>query len=124
MDLRESVPVAFVNVAERERALAFYRDTLGFALKSADAFGDFIDMGKALIRMTVLPGYQPQQYPVVGWEVADIGAAVAALGERGVAMTIYEGMGQDAQGIWTSPHGTKVAFFSDPDGNVLSLTQS
>lgn len=124
MNLREATPVAFINVTERERALGFYRDVLGFTPSSADSFGDFIDMGQALIRITVLPGYQPPQYPVCGWDVADIGEAVAVLAERGVAMTIYEGLGQDAQGIWTSPeNGSKVAFFSDSEGNVLSLTQ-
>lgn len=124
MDLKQATPVAYINVTERERALAFYTDTLGFSVKAADAYGDFIDMGGGLIRMTVLPGFQAQQYPVLGWDVADIGAAVSALADKGVAMTIYEGMGQDAQGIWTSPHGVKVSFFSDPDGNVLSLSQS
>jgi catechol 2,3-dioxygenase-like lactoylglutathione lyase family enzyme len=124
MDFREATPVAFINVTERERALTFYRNILGFELSSADSYGDFIAMGQALIRMTVMPGYQPPPYPVCGWEVADIGAAVALLAGRGVTMTIYEGLGQDEQGIWTSPeNGSKVAFFSDSEGNVLSLSQ-
>lgn len=120
-----STPVAFVNVAERDRALAFYTGVLGLTLTSSDGFGDFLTFGDgALIRLTALPGYTPTGHPVVGWNVADIVAAVRALTDKGVTMTIYEGLGQDAMGIWTSPDGAaKVAFFPDPDGNTLSLAQ-
>ena len=117
-------PVAFLYVGDRERALGFYRDTLGLALRSADAFGDFIDLGGGLLRMTVMPDHKAHPHPVLGWNVADIGAAAAALRERGVTFTVFEGMGQDPQGIWTAPDGaSKVAFFADPDGNVLTLSQ-
>lgn len=126
MDLRTAgTPVAYLNVADRARALGFYRDTLGLALRSADAFGDFIDLGAGLLRMTVMAGHKAQPHPVLGWNVDDIEAAVTALRARGIAFTVFEGMGQDAQGIWTSPDGnTKVAFFADPDGNVLTLSQA
>jgi catechol 2,3-dioxygenase-like lactoylglutathione lyase family enzyme len=118
-------PVAFLYVSDRARALSFYQGTLGLALRSADAFGDFLDLGGALARMTAMPGHKASPHPVLGWDVEDIGAAVAALRERGVAFTIYEGMGQDEAGIWTAPDGaSKVAFFADPDGNVLSLSQA
>lgn len=122
--LKSATPVAFLYVSDRERALGFYRDTLGLELHSSDAFGDFIGMGDALARMTVMPDHKAHPHPVLGWNVGDIVAAVEALRDRGVAFTIHEGMGQDALGIWTSPDGAaKVAFFADPDGNVLSLTQ-
>lgn len=118
-------PVAFLYVADRERALAFYRDTLGIALRSADTFGDFLDLGGALLRMTVMPDHEPHPHPVLGWNVADIAAASKALAARGVELIRYEGMGQDDLGVWTSPDGkTRVAFFADPDGNVLSLSQT
>lgn len=125
LNLRQgATPVAFLYVAERERALAFYRDTLGFALHSSDPFGDFLDLGAAMARMTVMPDHKPGPHPALGWNVADIDAAVAELRGRGITFTVYEGMGQDAQGIWTAPDGkTKVAWFADPDGNVLSLAQ-
>lgn len=126
MNLRTSgTPVAYLNVGDRTRALGFYRDTLGLALRSSDAFGDFIDLGGGLLRMTVMPDHKAQPHPVLGWNVDDIGAAVKALRDRGIAFTVFEGMGQDALGIWTSPDGkTKVAFFADPDGNVLTLSQA
>lgn len=117
-------PVAFINVSDRARAMSFYCDKLGFGLRSTDQFGDFIELGGALMRMTVLPDFKPAQHPVLGWNVAEISAAVAALRARGIAFTIYEGLGQDALGIWTAPDGkSKVAFFPDPDGNVLALSQ-
>ena len=124
-DQLSGAPVAFVYVADRDRALRFYCDTLGFQLRSADAFGDFVDLGPALLRMTVMPDRPASPHPVLGWNVPDIASAVEGLRGRGVEFLIYDGMGQDALGVWTSPDGaTKVAFFADPDGNVLSLSQT
>ena len=118
-------PVAFLYVGDRARALAFYCDTLGLALRSSDPFGDFLDAGQALVRMTVMPDYRASAHPVLGWDVADISAAARALRSKGVDLTIYESMGQDPDGVWTAPDGrTRVAWFADPDGNVLSLSQS
>jgi catechol 2,3-dioxygenase-like lactoylglutathione lyase family enzyme len=117
-------PVAFILATDRARALAFYGETLGLPLRSSDDFGDFIDMGGGLLRLTVIPGHVASPHPVLGWTVEDIVASVQALAARGVVFTIYEGMGQDALGIWTAPDSTaRVAFFADPDGNVLSLSQ-
>jgi catechol 2,3-dioxygenase-like lactoylglutathione lyase family enzyme len=117
--------VAFVSVADRERALAFYRDILGFTLRSSDDFGLFIDMGSALIRMTAFPGYEAGPHPVLGWNVPDIHVAAADLTARGVIFTIYEGMGQSADGVWTAPDGVaKVAWFPDSEGNLLSISQA
>jgi catechol 2,3-dioxygenase-like lactoylglutathione lyase family enzyme len=120
-----ATPVAFLNVGDRERALAFYEGVLGLALKSSDGFGDFIELGgEGLLRMTVMADHKASGHPVLGWNVADIAAAVATLSGRGVTIIRYEGMGLDAAGIWTGPDGTKVAFFGDPDGNVLTLSQA
>ena len=75
--------------------------------------------------MTVMADHKAHPHPVLGWNVDNISSAVEALRDRGVVFTLYEGMGQDALGIWTSPDGqSKVAFFADPDGNVLSLSQA
>jgi len=125
MSLHAQTPVVFVNVQDRRRALSFYQDTLGLELRSTDDFGDFLTMGGALLRMTVIPDHQPHGHPVLGWNVDDLASAVHDLRSRGVQFTIYEGMGQDELGIWTSPDGkAQVAFFSDPDGNVLSLSRA
>ena len=125
MNLKDqSTPVAFIYASDRDRALGFYCDTLGMGLKSSDPFGDFLDMGGALARMTTMPEYRATGHPALGWDVADIAAAVRALREKGVTFPIYDGMGQDADGIWTAPDGTKVAWFADTEGNVLSLSQT
>lgn len=122
---RSATPVAFLQVGDRERALGFYRDLLGLELRSSDDFGDFLHFGGGLLRMTVLPDFKPHPHPVLGWNVADIRSAVEALRARGVEFAVYEGMGQDELGIWTSPDGaSKVAFFADPEGNLLSLSQA
>lgn len=123
--LKSGTPVAFLYVKDRERALGFYRGTLGLELHSSDDFGDFIDTGSGLLRMTVVPDHAASPHPVLGWNVGDISVAVRALRDRGVVFNIHEGMGQDVLGIWTSPDGrSRVAFFSDPDGNVLTLSQA
>jgi predicted enzyme related to lactoylglutathione lyase len=117
-------PVAFIHLSDRQRGLDFYGQTLGLKLRSSDGFGDFLEVEGALIRLTALPDYKAGAHPVFGWHVDDIHAAVADLRGRGVVFTIYEGMGQDDQGIWTAPgDGAQVAWFADPDGNVLSLSR-
>ena len=119
-----STPVAYAYVADRARAVGFYTDVLGFTLRTAGHHGDTIDMGRSLLHLTLMPDHKPGMHPVVGWEVADVPAVVAALNASGVAMTIYEGMGQDETGVWSAPDGsTKLAWFPDPDGNVLMLSQ-
>jgi catechol 2,3-dioxygenase-like lactoylglutathione lyase family enzyme len=124
-ELRSAKAVAFVNVSDRERALDFYTGMLGLTLRSSDPFGDFLELGGALLRITVIPDYDPHPHPVVGWNVADVRATAAALVERGLSFNIYEDLGQDEDGIWTAPDGTaKVAWFLDPDGNVLSLSET
>jgi catechol 2,3-dioxygenase-like lactoylglutathione lyase family enzyme len=118
-------PVAFINVSNRDRALAFYRDMLGLELRSSDDFGDFIQLDGGLLRLTVLPDFKPSPHPVLGWNVRDMTSTVTSMRERGVSFTVYPGMGQDELGIWTGPDGrVKVAWFADPDGNVLSLSQA
>ena len=92
--------------------------------KGDDGFAALFDLAGVTLRLTEVPGYTAPPTPVLGWEVPDMEAAVAALSANGVRMNIYEGLGQDEKGIWTAPDGScKVAFFSDPDGNGLSLTQ-
>lgn len=124
MNLKSTEPVSFLYAADRDRALGFYCDQLGLMLRSSDPFGDFIAMDNAVIRLTILPDFNAGQHPVFGWNVSDIRATVQALREKGVIFTIYDGMGQGEDGIWTAPDGmAKVAWFNDPDGNVLSLSQ-
>jgi catechol 2,3-dioxygenase-like lactoylglutathione lyase family enzyme len=124
MPLADAPPIAFIVTRDRKVAEPFYGETLGLRRLPGDDFAALFDLAGVKLRLTEVAAHAPAQHPVLGWQVADIAAAVQALSAKGVAMTIYEGLGQDELGIWTSPDGAaKVAFFPDPDGNVLSLTE-
>jgi catechol 2,3-dioxygenase-like lactoylglutathione lyase family enzyme len=113
-----------IVTGDRNVAEPFYAETLGLRRSGDDGFAALFDLAGVTMRLTEVPGHAASPHPVLGWEVADIEAAVAQLASRGVAINVYEGLGQDDRGIWTAPDGScKVAFFSDPDGNGLSLTQ-
>jgi predicted enzyme related to lactoylglutathione lyase len=125
MTLLSANPVAFILTADRTRAKPFYAGALGLPILSEDDFAVTFDLGAGMtIRLTDLPGHTGAQHTVLGWGVADIAASAAELRAKGVTFRIYEGFGQDADGIWSPPGGgARVAWFTDPDGNVLSLTQ-
>jgi catechol 2,3-dioxygenase-like lactoylglutathione lyase family enzyme len=115
--------VAFAATANPTRAKAFYGKTLGLRLLSEDGFALAFDAGGTMLRVQVVEEVRPAGYTVLGWSVPDIRREVIGLARRGVAFRRYEGMGQDELGIWSAPSGAKVAWFEDPDGNTLSLTQ-
>lgn len=125
MSLLSADPIAFILTADRTRTKPFYAGALGLAITNEDDFAVTLDLGGgATIRLTELPGHKAADHTVLGWGVPDIRAAVAELKAKGVTFRIYEGFGQDADGIWQPPGGgAQVAWFTDPDGNVLSLTQ-
>lgn len=117
--------IAFVLTADIERTRPFYRDVLGLRLLSEDAFAAVFDCNGVVLRLTSVEGHVPHPHTVLGWEVDDLSATMAALRARGVSFTIYPGFGQDAEGVWTSTDGSvRVCWFSDPEGNGLSLTQA
>ena len=115
--------VAFAASADLHRARAFYEGVLGLPAVEQDDFACVFDANGTMLRVTAVREVSPAGYTVLGWRVADIEAAVRGLSARGVAFSRFDGMEQDDNGIWTSPGGGKVAWFTDPDGNVLSLTQ-
>ena len=120
-----AAPVTFVTTANRARAKAFYADVLGLRVLGEDDHAVTFDAGnRTPLRLTTLPGYKSAGHTVLGWHVADLAGVMAALKAKGAAFKLYAGMGQDADGVWASPDGgAKLAWFTDPDGNVLSLTQ-
>jgi catechol 2,3-dioxygenase-like lactoylglutathione lyase family enzyme len=121
--LDSSEIVAFVPAADLSRARAFYEQVLGLPLVSQDDFACVFDAHGTMLRVTAVPGLAPAGYTVLGWKVTGIEAMVEGLAARGVVFTRYDGMDQDDRGIWTAPGGDKIAWFADPDGNTLSLTQ-
>jgi catechol 2,3-dioxygenase-like lactoylglutathione lyase family enzyme len=76
-----------------------------------------------MLRIQKAEGHRPLPYTALGWKVPDIAAELAALRARGVTFERFPGLAQDAQGIWSAPSGARIAWFKDPDGNVLSLAQ-
>jgi catechol 2,3-dioxygenase-like lactoylglutathione lyase family enzyme len=115
--------VAFVATTDSARARAFYEGTLGLSLLSDDPYALVFDANGTTIRIQKLAAFRPHPFTTLGWTVDDIKALVAALAQRGVACERFPGMDQDAQGVWASPSGARVAWFKDPDGNLLSLTE-
>ncbi len=125
MSLANEKPVAFIITRDRKAAQAFYGGVLGLPFMFDDGFAAVYNLAGSPLRITELADHQPSPHPVLGWMVGDIVAMVTALKNRGVTFNIDQGMGQDDLGIWTAPGGAaKVAFFSDPDGNGLSLTEA
>jgi catechol 2,3-dioxygenase-like lactoylglutathione lyase family enzyme len=121
--LREAPIIAFVATTQPDRALAFYRDVLGLRLTSEDVFALAFDLGGTMLRVTNVDQLQPAGYTVLGFIVPDISAAIRELSGRGVNFERFPFVEQDADGVWTAPGGARVAWFKDPDGNTLSLTQ-
>jgi catechol 2,3-dioxygenase-like lactoylglutathione lyase family enzyme len=125
MGLAENSPVAFIPTTKPEAARAFYEKTLGLRFESADEFAIVFRVGAAniMLRVTIVPELTPLPFTIFGWQVDDIVARVTDLAAKGVEFTRYGFLEQDERAIWSAPGGTKVAWFRDPDGNTLSLSQ-
>lgn len=114
---------AFAATADAPRARTFYEGTLGLRLLSDDQFALAFDSNGTQLRIQKVEAVHPPSFTVLGWQVVDIRSMVAALSGAGITFERYSFMQQDAAGIWTAPGGTKVAWFKDPDGNLLSLAE-
>ncbi len=121
--LRSFPIIAFVATKAPSRAKSFYANTLGLRLVSEDSFALVFDAGGTMLRVAIVQELQPAGYTVLGWSVPDIRRAARNLEHNGVVFRRYNGLDQDGQGIWTSPSGARIAWFEDPDGNTLSLTE-
>jgi catechol 2,3-dioxygenase-like lactoylglutathione lyase family enzyme len=116
--------IAFVATTDLDRAHAFYAGVLGLRRIEAGPFANAYDANGTSLRVTRVDRHATAPYTVLGWSVEDVHARVAALVRRGVAFRRYAGVDQDEAGIWTAPSGARVAWFEDPDGNLLSLTEA
>jgi catechol 2,3-dioxygenase-like lactoylglutathione lyase family enzyme len=126
MGVFEAARVAVVICTrDRARATKFYRDTLELPLVSEDNFAAVFNVGGTLLRVSTVADFTPNEHTILGFTVPDVTAAVKALRENGVAFNVYEKFKQDELGILTIPGGAvRVAWFKDPDGNVLSVTNA
>ena len=121
--LKEHDVIAFVATVQPDRARRFYCDVLGLNLVEDSPFALVFDVGGRMLRIQKGQTFVPAPHTVLGWSVRDIRREIESLMTRGVTFERYPGMSQDELGVWTSPDGHKVAWFRDPDGNNLSLTE-
>lgn len=115
--------MAFVPVANADRARGFYRDALGLKLISEDHFALVFDVEGVMLRATLMSEFTPQPFTVLGWQVSDAGGLAQKLVNGGIELLRFPGMSQDEHGLWHAPSGAVIGWFKDPDGNVLSITQ-
>jgi catechol 2,3-dioxygenase-like lactoylglutathione lyase family enzyme len=124
MSLGNASIVAFIPTTDPARARDFYVGVLGLTVEETNDFASVLRGGGTMLRVTTVASFTPHPFTVLGWSVDDIAATMATLGAAGVTFNRYEGFGQDEAGVWTAPSGARIAWFPDPDGNVLSLTQA
>jgi catechol 2,3-dioxygenase-like lactoylglutathione lyase family enzyme len=115
--------VGFVASSDLDRSRAFYADLLGLRVLEQNPAACVLASGAVTVRVTLVPEVSVAPYTVLGFTVPDVGLAVDQLGGRGVAFARFDGMAQDGRGVWTTPGGDLVAWFRDPDGHLLSLTE-
>jgi catechol 2,3-dioxygenase-like lactoylglutathione lyase family enzyme len=116
--------VAFIPTRDAARARTFYESTLGLRFLHDDTFALVFDSNGTTIRIARAPDFTPFPFTLLGWDVPDIDAAVATLAGKGVAFHRYSFLEQAPNGVWTAPgNAARVAWFPDPDGNTLSLSQ-
>lgn len=115
--------MAFVPCSDLEVSSLFYGEVLGLRLLETSEFANAYDVNGTQLRVTLVDRPAGAPYTVLGWRVLDIVAAARALREAGVEFKCYDGMIQDEHDIWTAPGGSRIAWFADPDGNIISLQQ-
>jgi catechol 2,3-dioxygenase-like lactoylglutathione lyase family enzyme len=121
--LESSRLVAFIATADADRARTFYEGRLGLALLQDNGYSLIFDAHGTQLRIQRVEAVAPHPYTALGWEVGDLSATARSLAARGVAMARFPGLPLDADGIWDTPDGSRVAWFHDPDGNTLSIHQ-
>jgi catechol 2,3-dioxygenase-like lactoylglutathione lyase family enzyme len=115
--------VAFLATTDIARARRYFGDVIGLRVLGDDPYACTFDANGTVLRVVAVPGLLPAPYTVLGWMVDGIGETVDALRARGVSFERFDGMDHDERGVWTAPGGDLVAWFRDPDGNTLSLTE-
>lgn len=115
--------VGFCATTKSEAAKAFYGDVLGLRLTEETPFALVFDTNGTVLRLQKVAAFNPAPHTALGWDVADIRAEIDILAGKGVAFVRYDGLDQDERGIWQPVAGVSVAWFKDPDGNLLSLSE-
>ena len=123
--LESAKPAIIICTRDRARATAFYHDTLGLTVAYEDSFAAVFNISGITLRVSMVADFTPHEHTIVGFHVPDVATTVKALREKGVIFNTYQHVRQDELGIWTAPgEAVRVAWFKDPDGNVLSVTNA
>ena len=121
--LANGILKAFIPTVDPQEAILFYRDLLGFELMSEDDYAMEFNANGTLLRVTIVDEFVPQPFTILGWNIENLVFTVRQFNEKNIYFEIFDFLEQDDLGIWNSPDGAKVAWFKDPDGNILSLTE-
>lgn len=116
-------PVSFLATTEPASAERFYTDVMDLQLLESSPFALVFADGETILRVQIVPELSLAPYTVHGWQVTDIDGEIEKLASNGVQFLTFDQLKQSASGIWTTPDGHKIAWFKDPSGNILSLTQ-
>jgi catechol 2,3-dioxygenase-like lactoylglutathione lyase family enzyme len=115
--------IAFIPTKDAAHARSFYEEKLGLRFVSDDNFAIVMEANGTMVRVVRVGEFTPARFTILGWEVSDIHKSVAEMTAKGIHFERYPHFEQSADGVWTAPGGAKVAWFLDPDGNNLSLSQ-
>ena len=116
-------PISFIATSNPDEAKDFYGKVLGLKLIESSPFAVVFDDGEHMLRIQIVPDHAPAPYTAYGWQVQDIEQDIRELSHKGVTFQTFDQLDQSASGVWTTPDGHKIAWFKDPSGNTLSLTQ-
>jgi catechol 2,3-dioxygenase-like lactoylglutathione lyase family enzyme len=114
--------IGFLLTTDYDKARAFYEGKLGLKFVSLDQFALVLHSGEQMIRIAKVEEFTAFQSTVLGWQVDDVEATVNWLQFQGVQTEKYPFVADKKLGIWKAPSGDKIAWFKDPDGNVLSVS--
>ncbi len=120
--LADAEVIGFIPVRSIESATQFYCGLLGLPIVRNDGFALVLSARGIKLRCVAVSDHTPQPFTIFGWEVDDVNVAVRELGLAGIPSLRYQSLAQDEDGVWTAPDGSKVAWFNDPDGNILSVS--
>jgi catechol 2,3-dioxygenase-like lactoylglutathione lyase family enzyme len=121
--LTDGKVIGFVPTTDSVRARAFYEKQLGLTFVSEDPFALVFDANGTTIRVVRVASYMPAPFTILGWNVKNIRECAMQLQRNGIEFQRFPGLGQDDEGVWAAPGGARVAWFRDPDGNMLSISE-
>ncbi len=124
INLASSAVTCFLATSDAEAAKRFYGEVLGLHLAEEDDYALVYQLNGTELRLSKVPSFEPFAWTVLDWQVEDLSDFIEKLKEHKIAPLVYEGMGQDESGVWTTPDGAcQILWFKDPDGNVLSFSK-